>query len=408
MITLPERVHAAAEATAQEVTPDAIPDWQDFALRADSGRERGTRSSRSHGRSRWLAPVAAAVAVIAVIAVAAALAGGTSARPAPAGPAPAGIGPLPRYYATLRSSNLNWPYHLVVADARTGATLASAFPPRNYSDEGITAAANDTTFVVGTVRMVRTPVASDPMTLNLAQFNPARKTITMRPLPIPPLPGSMPVAIALSPDGRELAVVVHNVTDRMITSSTLSVYSLATGAVRAWTAPGFVDSLGVGDGLSWGPGGILAFEWSRSSVPRPAAGGGIRLLDTHGPGGNLLTASRAAVPGVQPDGQYLQGTLALIDHGSEVVSVVGNSPVGSGVVSEFEVFSTRTGRVLRAFLPSRRVEDALLWANPAGTVIAGSAPEPDGQAGPLEWISPTRQIPIKGLPASGDFLGIAF
>jgi hypothetical protein len=246
------------------------------------------------------------------------------------------------------------------------------------------------------------------MTLYLAQFDPARKTITMRALPIPPLPASMPVAIALSPDGRELAVVVHNVTDRMITSSTLRVYSLATGAARAWTAPGFVDSLGLGEGLSWGPGGILAFEWSRTSDPRPAAGGGIRLLDTNGPGGNLLTASRAAVPGVQPDGQYLQGTLALIDHGSEVVSVVGNSPVGSGVVSEFEVFSTRTGRVLRAFLPSRRVEDALLWANPAGTVIAGSAPEPDVQAGPLEWISPTRQIPIKGLPANGDFLGIAF
>jgi hypothetical protein len=415
MITLPDKVRAAAEATAQEITRDSIPDWSDFALRADSGRERGTQSSRRrvrsrwHSRSRWLAPVAAAVAVLAVIAVSAGLAAGHPGSPAPAASTTrTSIGPLPRYYAMLTSSNLNWPYHLVVADARTGATLASAFPPRNYSDDDITAAADDTTFVVGTVRMVRTPIASDPMTLNLAQFNPARKTITMRPLPIPPLPGSMPVAIALSPDGRELAVVVHNVTDRMITSSTLSVYSLATGAVRAWTAPGFVDSLGVGDGLSWGPGGLLAFEWSRSSVPRPAAGGGIRLLDTNGPGGNLLTASRAAVPGVQPDGQYLQATLALIDHGSEVVSVVGNSPVGSGVVSEFEVFSTRTGRVLRAFLRSRRIELYLLSANPAGTVIVGEVPGPDGRASPLEWITPTRQIPIKGLPANGDFLGIAF
>ncbi len=409
MITLPDKVRAAAHATAQEITPESIPDWHEFAMRADSGRERGTRSSRRHVRSRWLAPLAAAVAVLAVIAVSAGLAGGTSGSPAPAAsPAGSGIGPLPRYYATLTSASVSSPYHLVIADARTGATLASAFPPRNYSYDDITAAADDTTFVVGALRTVRAPVRSEPMTLDLARFDPARKTITMRALPIPALPASRPIAIALSPDGRELAVVVHNVTNGVITSSTLRVYSLATGAARVWTAPGFVDALGVGDGLSFGPGGILAFEWSRSSVPRPSTDGGIRLLDTNGAGGSLLAASTAAVRGDQPDGQYLQGTLALIDHGSQVVSVVGDSPVGSGVVSEFAVFSTSTGRVLRAFLRSTRTEDDLLWANPAGTVIVGRVPGPDGQPGPLEWITPSRQVPIESDQADADILGFAF
>jgi hypothetical protein len=329
-------------------------------------------------------------------------------RPAPASPGPAGLGPLPRYYAALLPGHAGFGYRLAVADARTGTTLASASPPQSHSFAEISAAADDTTFVVGAVRTTSTPDNSDPMTLYLARFDPARKTITMRALPIPPLPGAMPTAFSLSPDGRELAVVLHNVTNRMITSSSLEVYSLATGAVKVWSAPGFVDPLGVGNGLSWGPGGILAFEWSRRSVPGRSASEGIRLLNTDSPAGSLLDASRLAVRGVQPDGQLLQGTLALIDHGAEVVSVVEGRPLHSGVVSEFYVFSTRTGRALRAFLPSTRMEDDLLWGNPAGTVIVGNMPRPDGWQGPLEWISPSRQIPIRGLPADGDLLGIAF
>jgi hypothetical protein len=217
-------------------------------------------------QSRWLTAVTAAAAVLAMIAASALLAAEPSGRPA-APATPAGIGPLPPYYAELGNcrGNANVPRCVFIRNAWTGAVLASAGPPRrNFLDLEITAAADDTMFVIGAVSLKSS--LRQPTSFFLARFDPASKTITMRALSIPSLPAS---AIALSPDGRELAVVVPTYTDGLITSSALRLYSLATGAVRVWTALGIVDSAQGDQGLSWGPGGILAYYWSRNSGHRP-------------------------------------------------------------------------------------------------------------------------------------------
>jgi hypothetical protein len=390
MITLPDRVRAAAEATAHEVTPDGIPDWEDLANRTASGRERRVPVTRRHVRARWLAPVTAAAAVLAV---AAGLAGGLSgtARPSPASSA-ARIGPLPRYYALIVA--VHGTCRLVIHDARSGATLVTArLAPGQYDQ--ITAAADDTTFVIG--QQGRT----GPMSFLLARFDPARDTITVHKLPIAPVPAAEATnGIALSPDGTELAVTTRIVDAHDDTNAPgeIRLYSLATGAVKEWTTSADWGNLGL---VSWGSDGILGFDFFTMN-PADATRAGIRLLNTNAPAGNLLADSTLAVPQAQPAGYLVQGPIALIDNGAAVVTIAERSQHRK-VVSRFEVLSTRTGRATRTFLPSRPGGAlSLVWASAAGTVLAGYF-----SSGSVEWISGARHTPVSGVPASG-FLAIAF
>jgi hypothetical protein len=100
----------------------------------------------------------------------------------------------------------------------------------------------------------------------------------------------------------------------------------------------------------------------------------------------------------QPDGFVLPGPFSLVDRGAALVSVVEGGSGGSNL-SGYEVFSTRTGQVLRVLRPISQAQYDLLWANPTGTVVVGNFPTPKGSTGPLEWITATRHIGIRGLPA---------
>jgi hypothetical protein len=418
MSTLGDRVRAAAETAADEITPDSIPDWQDFAIRVGSGWERGTGTSRRHARSRWFAPVAAAAAVIAVIAaiaVSGVLAGGHQARkpatkptpsktaspkPSPSvSPPPAFSGPLPRYYAVIADGPGCSTKCLVIHDARTGAVLATEQAPGNADYVQITAAADDTTFVIGAFN---TNSGYNYVFL-LARFDAARHTVTVRQLPIPAMTVA-PDGFALSPDGTELAVALQS-SPSGSGSGELRLYTLATGAAKVWTTTGVIDWLSNNQGLSWGPSGVLAFDWSRPQHDAAEADQqGIRILNTASPAGDLLTASTLAVRQAQSGGYTLQGRFALVDNGSEVVSVVQRQ--GSAIVSQYEVFLASTGRVVRAFLPSANRDESIWWANSDGTVLAGDLPSSGNSA--LEWINGTgtRHAPISGLP--GGPLVIAF
>ena len=106
MNTLAERVRAAAAATAQEVTPDSIRDWQELAIRSTARRERDARTRRWRVRARWLAPLTAAVAVLAVV-VASAMVGADHAGSPSRSQEPAAFGsplPLSRKSAALASA----------------------------------------------------------------------------------------------------------------------------------------------------------------------------------------------------------------------------------------------------------------------------------------------------------------
>jgi hypothetical protein len=383
--------HALRE-TASEIPANRVP-----AIDLTASRAAGHSSHHVLlSRSRWLTAVAAAAAVAAVIAGSAVLAAGNFGRPRPSRVPPLTFSGQPRFYAVLGAAHGSQPSSLIIRDVRTGATLATARPPEHWSYVKVTAAANDTTFVIGAVRMQAVSSTLAGLTsFFLARFDPARGRLTVRALPIPAL---TPTGIALSPDGSALAVALRAGSGDVSASGELRLYSLTTGAVKVWTTSGVVDQSSGEQGLSWGPHGILAFDWNRSATTDPADEG-IWLLNTNAPAGSLMRASQLAARQAQPDGFVLQGAFSLIDNGTAVVSVAERAlSTHGGVHSEYEVLSTSTGQVIRAFLPSAYYDEALWWASPAGNVLAGYLPQSSARSsGPAEWFSGAKHAPIEGL-----------
>jgi hypothetical protein len=403
-------LRSALHETASEIPADRIRAFDAAVVRDASGASQHV----IFPRSRWLTAAAAAAAVVAVIVGSAVLAAGPSSRPhspnsasSPYSPtvSTGTVGPLPRYYAVISSAYSQ--YRLIIRSARAGTTLATARLTGHLSNSFlITAAANGTTFVIG---KSNTNAAGSLVSMSflLARFDPARKRITLRTLPIAPLASADFVqAIALSPDGSKLAVAAEASHDGAVVASEIRVYAVATGGARVWTEPGGSQYSVLA--LSWGPGAILGLDYFTS---RPTVWGGIRLLNTDRAAGNLLPASRLTVPQIQPAGYKVAGQFTLIDHGTAVVTDVQRL-ARRKVNSQFEVLSTSTGRVIRAFFPSTLPggEEGLMWSNSAGTVFAGyvpyTGPHPNW-LGPVEWFSTTAHMPIKGVP-NESLLGIAF
>jgi hypothetical protein len=398
-----ELLRAGLREIGREIPARGVPALDLSAARAASSASARVRNPRS--RSGWLTAVAAALAVVAVIALSALFAtAGPARRSGPESAPPSGpvstipvIGTVPRYYAVLTPIHGVEPICLVIHNAETGATVATAVPPRHFNYVALTAAADDTTFVISALNLTAKSVGglvARPVTLFLARFDPASKTVTLHRLPIPVL--SMPgvAGIALSPDGSKLAVALAVNPASAHPSGALRLYSLTTGAVKTWRTPGQVDYSGE-QGLSWGPGGDLGFLTYE----------GIWVLNTNAPAGNLLAASKLAVSENQPRGYSLQGPFALVDNGTEVISVVERVHSAAwSVISKYEVFSAKTGRVIRSFLPTSQYSESVWWANPAGTVVVGTIPEARGNpVSPLEWIRGSRHEPVKGAPAAADF-----
>jgi hypothetical protein len=117
-------------------------------------------ASRPRRWRRWMAPVTAAVAMIAV-AVSLVIVRAISNGPVvpPAGSASAPTVP-PRYYVAISGGAIGWygyapltstksvpPNHLVVGDTATGNKLATIAAPTGTAWTGVTAAADDRTFV---------------------------------------------------------------------------------------------------------------------------------------------------------------------------------------------------------------------------------------------------------------------
>jgi hypothetical protein len=120
------------------------------------------------------------------------------------------------------------------------------------------------------------------------------------PGPLTRLPMSVPngellTGMALSPDGSKLAITVELDNNKHQPNLTLvSVYTLATGAVRTWTGNG---TIGVGGddarSLSWtADGRTLAFDGEDAA---PGQRVGVWLLNLGARGSNLIADSRQAV-----------------------------------------------------------------------------------------------------------------
>ncbi len=336
-MSVEERVRAATRERA-----DLVRDIRPLELPA-------TRSVRLPRAPRprwggWLAPVAVASVVVALAVATVALREvwnepsvppGSSTHPGTGATSAGAV--HPRYYAALddpsgaafNDQKTAPVVDVVVGDTSTRQRITTVTPPKGQTFAGLTAAADDRTFVVATESFPVTwgTYSTAPVAWYLLRIAPgAAKPATLTKLSIPGQPAGTQVdGIALSPSGSELAVMYQrNVWSHKTGPLTLSVYSVSAGqALRTWTQPtnGFPAGYGwywgrySNSSITWLAGGrTLAFaDGNNSGLNGPPAGGAfggvkIRTLNLAGAGGDLLADSKVVFTPKNPWCMTLQLT----------------------------------------------------------------------------------------------------
>jgi hypothetical protein len=311
----------------------------------------------------WLAPVAAAVAVATAIAISVAIAGtvGSHAR-RPAASTPAAFRQVPRYFVALTGHAVpDQGERAEVAATATGAVLGSVTVPRPHTVfTEVAAAADDRTFVLAAQRGKAVTYVSGHGPLMYFGVGPARfyklvlarsgRPAALTALALPPVTGNLN-GFALSPDGSRLAVSVLPAysprSGRVAPSrgARLLVFSLATGAERAWTlpSPGWIGmNKPNAQSLSWaGDNRTLLF------TEHLGAGGSkvqVRLLDTAAPRGGLRADSRL-IP-------FPAKTISAVSFGIMLLSADGTKII-AGTTTDVS-HGGMTARQRQSLLPPRQ------------------------------------------------------
>ena len=303
-MSIEDRVRAATRARTdlvRDIRPLGLPD----ELPARGRRSRHPRPARDPRRwLTWGAPIAAAALVTAVALALVLLRQAPAPSPAPA-PAASAMAAIPRYYVAVVNDNTGtrsapWT-KAVVGDDQTGRVVAVLNPAAGQNFYSVTGGADDDrTFVVQNFAN-----STQLTTWYLLRLTPgAARPAQLTKLPIKP-ERAFPQDSALSPDGRELAVVWGNYANQTPVIS-LVVYSMSSGAVlHTWSTKGSfsqdqMTGWASGAALAWVDGGRkLNFQWV---VTIAGAGGAprswtdtVRTIDVTAPGGDLLADSRVAV-----------------------------------------------------------------------------------------------------------------
>jgi hypothetical protein len=334
----------------------------------------------------WLAPVAAAAAVAGVI-IASLAVSGLILRPGRSGPAaPSSVfAKVPRYFTAIPEV----PGRAVMVGATaTGAELGTIAPPRPHTFFAWVAAAGDgRTFVLaagappapGTSAFDWGPIRFYRLVLDRSG-RPGR----LAPLPIPPETAAIS-GLALSPDGRKLAVSLRPAHGEL--GSKIQVFSLAAGAARewAWPGPGTIGRIDLAPGSS--PGAweadsrTLLFQVTARA--RNGWPGQLRLLDTAAPAGSLLAAStRIPVPADEVGWQHnntkhrITGIPLITGDGTKLVAAFFHASAPPRVFGfTITEFSVRTGKPVGVLYRRRTASEAgdagVWWVNgPGNAVIA--------------------------------------
>src|SRR5271170_287018 len=313
-------------------------------------------------RSRWrprLLPFAAAAAVIAVITAGVLVAGLATAqksaahKPAVSGSAPAS---LPRFYVTTSSGPDGRGIQAVVRASAsgqvTGTVPVPSAIPVEWADSGgtfVTAAADDRSFIIG-VQGGQEPT-NPGLDLHLFRFaiSAAGKPGRLTELAPAPIPNETTEGIALSPDGKLLAVSLMDNSGGN-SAPTIQVLNLATGAIRTWTAPTRNYPYLIGP-PSWVDGSrVIAFSWLNADQSGlMAAPRGIRLLDTAAPGDNLVAGTLIVPRGVVAAGSIVSAQITPDGRDVIVVTWRDLTPRASThtVVVQFAELQAATGKLVR-------------------------------------------------------------
>jgi hypothetical protein len=388
-VSTEDRVRAAARART-----DLVTDIRPLELFDD----RPERARRPRPTRRWLswgAPIGAAalVTALALILVMLRQAGGPQSAPAAPAPAAPAAAPVPRYYVALADTGrASAPTEAVVTDDRTGHSIVvgNPFPGQRFS--GVTAAADDQTFVLSSYQAAR----KETTMYRLRLTSGITGGWSLSTLPVKPLPAQV-TGLALSPDGRELAVMSSAAPTSTNTRPQLSVYSLSSGAaLNSWNANAVkVNSMGPGAnaaGLSWTDGDrSLAFRWF-TLVPGGSNYGNltVRTLNVAAAGHDLLADSRLVlrVPFIVVQGSAPGSVVSGPCHASVAASdgqavICGTDTVGAsassaacrGTAPSFVSYSAATGKPIQVLYQYRGQcvsgQALPLWTDPSGSRVIG-------------------------------------
>jgi hypothetical protein len=407
MTDIDKEVRSLITMAAQTITPDSVPPLRlpEPAAGLRSGRP------RTIGFRRWLAPVAAGVAVLAIVLAAVVVAGRPHARPA--GPdnatAPAGI---PAYYIAMISKparTLTSPQSAGIYSTAAGKLIARITPPAPRGSAGsviaVSAAADDRTFLLTVADQFTTE--HKELRFYLAKFDPATRQVSLATVPATVPAQAELEAVALSPDGAKMAYAFTQTANPR--HFDLTVLDLKTLRSRTWTSPSqsgstpdFEDLYPDPTSLSWANNNTaLAVAW-RGPLPPPGSrkftASGVRLLDTARPGdtGGLVAHSHLSVPFVRtrshpnfaatPAG-YMPNNALLAPGGRTLVAGIRSF---SNRVCGFDRFSAVTGRL-------------------EGTADRGPCTSPDNLAGTLTvmWTSTDgRTLVVMDPPGHAGQIGV--
>jgi hypothetical protein len=386
------RVRTATEATAasvRQIRPLTLPENGAISAEPEHGGRSASWVSIRKFRETWLIPLGAAAAVAALALSLVTLRQADAPGQAPTQPgtfAPAAVAGIPRYYAVASEGKVSHagaaPVNVTVADVYTGKTIATVATPAVYAGPdnavaGVSAAADDRTFVVGN-RNIDAGVA-----YYLVHIAPGtRQVATIKPLPIPQVAIGNLLGFAVSPDGKELAVLTVRGN-----GTTLRIYSVNSGAtLRTWIAgtwryqgDGFQQA-----GVSWtADGRQVAFA---TAIGGSTYAGVLqeRLIGATAPSGDLAAASRLTfkAPGncssllLTPDG----GTVVCATLINYPPATTADPHTGSpGVCGKdgpmFAAYSAATGKLLRVLYEYAQPCDwgvaTVLWADDSARHVIG-------------------------------------
>lgn len=399
-----DRVRAATRARA-----DLVHDIRPLELPS----ERPAPARRSPRTRRWLswgAPLAAAALVMALALALVLLRQAPDPRSAPAGSsgAPPVSASIPRYYVALAyTGGTSAQMEAVVGDDQTGRRLAVIPPFAGQNFYGVTAAADDRTFV-----LMNAPVGQHETTWYLLRLTPgAAHPARLTKLPIKPI-AAVVDGLALSPDGRELAVMWRTATTATNAVTQLSVYSVSSGAVLGtWRTHPPQDNFARGganaEDLSWVNGGrSLDFEWADTVRRTPKSDKfTVRTLDVTAAGHDLLADSRLVMQAptvVQTTSTTWTTPCAsslVTSQGTVICGTSGGSDISgaegcAAAPPSFVSYPAATGKPLKVLYryPGRCLngQPIVLWTDPAGSRAIAFL-----------------LLALKGKPASaGDLFGV--
>jgi hypothetical protein len=388
-VSIEERVRAATRART-ELVHDVRP--LEFT---DELPARARRNDRPRRWLTWGAPIGAAalVTVLALVLVLVRQAPAPQANvadPTPVAPTQTATvtAPIPRYYVALAYVNpgSSSPIEAAVGDDQTGRKLAVIAPSASQNFYGVTAAADDRTFV-----LMNYNNAQQETTFYLLRLTPgAAHPTQLTELPIRGIVAHVS-GLALSPDGRELAVMYRFATTGTNASTHLLIYSMSSGAeLAAWNTAGPNDNALGGDpnseGLSWINGDrSVDFGWIATA---PSARGPgtlqVRTVDVTPGGHDLLADSRLVLsvpPGVSQGGHFSQPCerwLATSDGRAIVCGGAGGNGTTfacPAVPPSFVSYSTATGKPLQVLYryqgPCVNGQALLAWINSSGSQAIG-------------------------------------